>query len=211
MSAPTASTPPTGVPPTATARAPDGSVRTDYFERLYQAAPDPWGFATSPYEAAKYAATIGALPRARYRAGFEVGCAIGVLTAALAERCDRLLAVDVASEALAAARRRTAAHGGVRVARMAVPEAWPDGRFDLVVISEVGYYLADAALARLAARTAVSTERGGHLVLVHYTGETDYPQSADAVHAAFLGDARAWRRLRSAPGAAYRLDVLERL
>ena len=196
-------------PPTTPHRTESGSIAPDYFERLYEADPDPWAFETSSYEAAKYAATLDALPRARYASALEVGCANGALTERLAARCDRVVAVDVAEAALARARRRCAGRGGVAVRRMEVPAEWPDGAFDLVVVSEVGYYLADADLARLRARCAEAAPPGGHLVLVHWTGETDYPLSGDDVHAAFLADP-AWLPLRAGRTADYRLDVLER-
>ena len=197
-------------PPTAAHRTAAGSIAPAYFERLYRVDPDPWAFDTSPYEAAKYAATLDALPRGRYAHAFEIGCANGALTARLAGRCDRVLAVDVAEAALARARERTAALRGVEVRRLAVPAEWPgDGPFDLVVVSEVGYYLAPPDLDRLRARCAGSVGRGGHLALVHWTGETDYPLSADAVHGAFLADP-AWRPARAGRTADYRLDVLER-
>ena len=197
-------------PPTTDHRTAAGSIAPAYFERLYRDDADPWAFDTSPYEAAKYAATLGALPRDRYASAFEIGCANGALTERLAGRCDRVLAVDVAPSALARARERTAGLGGVDVRRMAVPDEWPDGGgFDLVVVSEVGYYLAPPDLDRLRARCAASTAPGAHLVLVHWTGETDYPLSADDVHVAFLADP-AWRGARAGRTGAYRLDVLER-
>ena len=85
------------------------SLTVSYFDALYAASPDPLDFETSPYEAEKYAATLAALPRPRYRRALEVGCAIGVLTALLAPRCDALLALDGAEAALDRARRRVAA------------------------------------------------------------------------------------------------------
>ena len=42
--------------------------------------------------------------RERYASAFEPGCSIGVLTAQLAPRCDRLLACDVAAAAVESAR-----------------------------------------------------------------------------------------------------------
>lgn len=60
------------------------SLPPSYFDDLYQAKADPWGFETSEYEANKYAATLAALPNARYRSAFEIGGSIGVLTAKLA-------------------------------------------------------------------------------------------------------------------------------
>src|SRR5271156_2900408 len=94
------------------------STRPEYFEQLYTADPDPFGYAISPYEKRKYAATIGGLPRARFRRAFEIGCSIGVLTRLLATRCDNLLAVDVSQASLASARMRCRAMRNVRLRRM---------------------------------------------------------------------------------------------
>ncbi len=198
------------LPPTTLHRTARGSVDAAYFERLYRDAADPWAFETSPYEGAKYAATLRALPRARYRRAFEVGCANGALTERLAERCDALMAVDVADAALARAAARCGVFPGVEVTRMAVPDEWPGERFDLVLVSEVGYYLSALDLGRLRARCADATGPGAHLVLVHWTGETDYPLTGDAVHEAFLDDDR-WTRVSGIREDAYQLDVLERV
>ena len=80
-------------------------IRPEFFERLYAAEPDPWGFETSAYERAKYDATIAALPPGPISTALEVGCSIGVLTERLARRCDRLLAVDVSEAARACGSR----------------------------------------------------------------------------------------------------------
>ena len=69
---------------------------------------DPWRFATSDYERAKYEATLAALPHEIYRDVLEIGCSIGVLTRQLAPRCEKLLALDVAAKALDQARARCA-------------------------------------------------------------------------------------------------------
>jgi hypothetical protein len=60
---------------------PRESLPPSYFADVHRANADPWGFETSPYEAAKYDATLAALPRERYRCGLEIGCWIGALTA----------------------------------------------------------------------------------------------------------------------------------
>lgn len=196
-------------PPSTGDRTPGGSIAPAYFERLYAGDPDPWQFATSPYEAAKYAATRAALPCERYASAFEIGCAGGVLTRQLAERCDRLLAVDVSESVLAQARARCADQPHVSFRRMTVPGEWPDEPFGLVVLSEVGYYLGDADFEALGDRLDASVEAGGHLVLVHWTGPTDYPRTGDAAHKAFLARP-AWRHVGRERADGYRLDVLER-
>ena len=157
-----------------------------YFDALYASDPDPWNFAASPYEQDKYAVTIKALPRPRYQSALEVGCSIGVLTRLLASRCDAVLAIDAARMPLAEARRRCADLPSVRFEQMFVPEQWPNGVFDLILLSEVVYYLSREDVDRLAARVIRSLVRGGAVVLVHWTGPTDYPLSGDEAVALFI-------------------------
>lgn len=149
----------------------DETLPLSHFEDIYARGRDPWHFADSAYEREKYAASLGALPRPRYRAGFEVGCSIGVLTRSLAERCDTLLAVEPVEAALEAARLRCADQPQVRFASLFVPADWPDGRFDLIVISEVLDYLGHADLLSLAGRLRDSIAPDGDLLLVHWIGK----------------------------------------
>lgn len=155
------------------------SIPSHWFETLYSERGDPWDFETSPYEAAKYDHTLSALPRERYADALEVGCANGVLTARLAPRCDRLLAVDVSDTALAAARARCADLPQVALEKRRLPEEAPPGPFDLILLSEVVYYLDGDDIQRLAAWIGGAARSGCHLLLVHWTGETDYPRTGD--------------------------------
>lgn len=188
------------------------SLGRDYFENLYAKGADPWRFATSDYEHEKYNATLGALPRARYVRALEIGCSIGVLTRRLAARCDRLLATDVAEEPLREARLRSADAPWVEFRRSAAPADWPEGTFDLILLSEVVYYLNREDVDLLAERVLGSLAPGGDLVLVHWTGETDYPLSGDEASERLL------EKIRPALGttlekrlALFRLDVARRL
>ena len=155
------------------------SIEPEYFEGLYREKGDPWSFETSPYEAAKYDRTLAALPSERLGSILEVGCANGVLTARLGQRCDALLAVDVSETALEAARRRCADQPHIRIEKRRLPHEQPEGRFDLVLLSEVAYYWDSADLAHMAAGLMRATGSGGHILLVHWIGETDYPKSGD--------------------------------
>jgi predicted TPR repeat methyltransferase len=148
-----------------------------YFERLYADDPDPWRFETSPYERAKYDATIAALEGRRYAKGLEIGCSIGVLTERLTDHVDDLLAVDVSAAALQRARARVPT---VRFERRELPEDFPDGEpFDLIVASEVLYYLDPPALDTMLDRLANST-----VLAVHWRHPTQtYPLTGDEVHA----------------------------
>jgi SAM-dependent methyltransferase len=183
-------------------------IRPGYFEALYAGRPDPWAFETSPYERAKYDATFAALGDRRFARGLEVGCSIGVLTERLAARCDRLLAVDVAEAALAVARGRVAA-ATIDFERRELPEAFPPGPFDLIVCSEVLYYLDAPAFAAMLDELERALAPGGSLLAVHWRPATEtYPLRGDEVHdrlAARFGPAAV-----SARTPEYALDRFDR-
>jgi SAM-dependent methyltransferase len=139
----------------------------EYFERLYAESADPWQLAEREYELRKYALTVASLPRRRYRRGFEPGCSIGVLTGFLASRCDELLATDPVAAPLARA-REVVPDNHVRFEQGRVPDDWPPGQHDLIVLSELLYYLSAPERLEVAERVNNSLAPGGHLVLVHW-------------------------------------------
>jgi cyclopropane fatty-acyl-phospholipid synthase-like methyltransferase len=67
-----------------------------------------------------------------------------------------------------AARKRLAEVPGASVEELDVPGQWPAGRFDLVVVSEMGYFLSPTDLDRLIDRVADSLEDDGVVLLCHW-------------------------------------------
>ena len=154
------------------------------FDAAYARDEDPWRVTTRWYERRKRLATLAALPDERYGRALEIGCSIGVTTAGLVERVDELLAVDVAPTAVERARARLADAPHVRVEVRDVGADWPAGAFDLVVMSEVGYYLDDDALDRVLNALPASLGATGTLVACHWRHpEGDFRRSGDEVHA----------------------------
>lgn len=161
----------------------DGGLGPEFFERMYADTDDPWGFRTRAYEVRKRAVTMACLPQQRFASAFEPGCSVGMLTEQLAGRCDRLLATDVVPEIVEVARAQVAAYPHVTVEVGAVPQDWPPGRFDLVVVSEVGYYLSSGQLAALAEQVRGSLTDDGVLLACHWRHPVaEYPRSGDEVH-----------------------------
>jgi SAM-dependent methyltransferase len=159
------------------------AAAADYFDELYAAASDPWGLADRFYEERKRSLLLAALPRASFRRAFEPGCATGLLTAELAGRCAQVVAWDGSSAALGQARDRLGQRGNVTFERRRIPDDWPDGAFELIVLSEVGYYCTDLGL--LTERVERSLAPGGVLVACHWRhAAPQHPQTAEAVHAA---------------------------
>ena len=143
-------------------------MRPAEFERLYAGSADPWGYRTRWYEARKRDLLLASLPRARFARGCELGCSNGELAAFLAKRCDALIATDGNDNAVALARDRTQMCGNVTVERHWHPDTWPRGKFDLIVLSEIGYYLDSAGLAALAAFCRKSLAADGVVAACHW-------------------------------------------
>ncbi|TCK42274.1 nodulation protein S (NodS) [Paraburkholderia sp. BL8N3] len=158
-----------------------------YFDGLYAQSDDPWLLRERWYERRKRALTLAMLPDERYVRAFEPGCANGELTAALAPRCGALLAADLSEEAVALARRRVAHLSHVHVERRAVPDDWPDGRFDLIVISELAYYLDPAQVSRLIERVTATLAPGGTLLACHWRRPIEgWSYTGDTIHAELM-------------------------
>jgi trans-aconitate methyltransferase len=197
-----------------------GSWPAEVFDRLYAADPDPWRYETSPYERDKYAATLGALPDALIGAALELACSIGVMTRQLAERCDSLLALDGAEAALATARRRCADLPQVSFRHARLPAGLPPspgGGWDLVVASELLYFLSPADILLLASSLCGASAPTGSILLVNWTGDTDTPCTGEQAASLFVeccldaGFRHALLQRHAEPDGRYRLDRLDRV
>ncbi|MBV0888781.1 nodulation S family protein [Komagataeibacter oboediens] len=183
------------------------------FERLHRRRPDPWGVGTRAYEHDKYRQTLAVLSGRHFSFALELGCSIGMMTARLARRCERVLAVDVAEAALERARRRCAGLNGVSFYRGQVPDGFPPlpaRACDLIVVSEMLYFLSRRDIRRLAAHCLRVRQAGAPIVLVNWTGPTDTPCTGDEAARHFINACRAGglhvTHARRYP--RYRLDVV---
>lgn len=180
------------------------------FERRYRRDGDPWGYRSSLYELAKYDATLGACGTGPFVSALELGGSIGVFSGRLAGRCERLTTIDCSPTAVVAARAQLDGFPGAQALIGEIPGAIGPGSHDLVVASEILYYLDDDALTATLERLGDVLIAGGRIVAVHWRPPgPERPQTAVEVHA----------RLRSEPWlhpladrstADYLLDVLER-
>lgn len=188
------------------------------FEALYRSNPDPWDYERSAYEQEKYRATLDACGPGPFASALELGGSIGVFSALLAPRCQRLTTLDFAPTAVGVARRRLMSHPQVRVLLGALPDDIPAGSFDLVVASEVLYYMREPELVRTFELLRTRMAPAARLVLVHWRPEgAERPLAATAVHEA--ARAQPWLVPEAAvdrsdherqSAAQYLLDVLRR-
>lgn len=151
------------------------------FEALHSQQQDPWKVHSSFYEARKRALTMASLPAPHYERALEVGCSVGALAADLATRASHLLAVD---ESAAALRQAAVALGhlpGVEVAHLQVPEDLHVIDADLVVISEIGYFLSPGRMRQLA--RVVQESRCRTVLACHWRHTIEgWPLDATGVH-----------------------------
>ena len=182
-----------------------------FFEAKYQEKLDPWNFSCNPYELQRYDAIINAIAHRRYGRVFEPGCSIGVLTERLAANCDELYAIDFSPSAIARARARCAHLPQVEVRCAALPEGTPAKDFDLLVLSEIGYYFAAQDWQRISIALIDPLAQGATILAAHWLGYSrDHRISGDKVHEILLSHPKV-RGDHSEYGPKMRLDRLVRL
>ncbi len=182
------------------------AAAVERFERLYRESADPWGYCTSEYERKKYAATLAALPRRRHGLCLEVGCSIGVFTGQLAERCEHVVAIDLSLGALELARRRLQGAPNVDLLRAGFPEETPPGAWDLIVCSEILYYLQPPQFEEAVGWIKAQLSHGASVLAVSWRGVgREEPMLGDAVHDRLAREFAGWHAL-DARQEGYRLD-----
>ena len=143
-----------------------GLDRQAFWETLF-ASPDPWHYGSS-YERTKYEHTLSLLPAKPIARALELACAEGHFTVSLAPKVGHLIAADIAKNALSRAQARCRGLGNVEFVQLdLIKDELPQGQ-DLIVCSEVLYYLEDRLeLGRIAAKLAAALAPGGYLLTAH--------------------------------------------
>jgi SAM-dependent methyltransferase len=182
------------------------TAAVEHFERLYHESADPWGYRTSDYEREKYAATLAALPKRSHGLCLEVGCSIGVFTGLLAARCEHVVAIDFSLGALQLARRHLQGTRNVDLLRASFPEETPPGSWDLIVCSEILYYLQPQALNDAVGWIETQLGYGTSVLAVSWRGVgCEEPLLGDDVHDRLALELASWHAL-DARQDGYRLD-----
>src|ERR1700744_1719046 len=141
-----------------------------FFEDKYRALIDPWNFEKSAYERQRYNSLLRELGTRRWKRAFEPGCSIGILTKRLARRCDHPQAIDISPTATSRAKKRCRNLQNVAIRCGSLSEAIPDGDFDLIVFSEIGYYFEPEDLQQILTALVAKLLPGGTLVAGHWLG-----------------------------------------
>ena len=133
----------------------------------------------------------------------ELGCGNGALAEHLAPICEHYIGIDGVERAVVAARETLP---GARFVNRMFPCKLPDGDHDLIVLSEILYFLDEQDIGMLADQISTSWPEA-EIICVTYLGETGHSlQGEEALHlfAQSLGPAFAFTTLKRTSG--YRID-----
>jgi trans-aconitate methyltransferase len=142
----------------------------EHFDTLYASDSDPWGYKSIWYERRRFALIAAMLNKQSYQRAFEPGCSNGTLTEVLSARCLKLLAFDGSEKAVLIAKKSTKSFPNVTIRKGEVPEDWPNGTFDLIVLSDFLYYLNPQDIAEVAEKSMSCVENGGTILAGHWKG-----------------------------------------
>lgn len=137
------------------------------FNTLFRLARDPWQY-TSSYEQWKYEQELQLIPPTKIPQALELGCAEGIFTVQLAGRVEQLVAADISPIALTRANQRCVLQqcDNVRLIQFDITQdELPAERFDLIICSEVLYYVGNRAiLQEVARKLAQAVKPNGYLL-----------------------------------------------
>ncbi len=187
------------------------AVPTRHFDAMFEKSSDPWGYDINVYEADRFRRTVAALDGKHFESALELGCANGALTAQLINSCTAIVAIDTAQAALDAARDRLGSHRGVEFLKGNLPDDLPEGQYDLIVLSDMLYYLGLQGVVRLMALIETRAEPACRIVMTNYLGDTDCSLSGEMAAEIALAHASGWATVHTSRTERLRIDVLERV
>ncbi|MGB9553869.1 MAG: class I SAM-dependent DNA methyltransferase, partial [bacterium] len=171
---------------------------------------DPWDYTQSPFEREKYQKTLHAIPP-EVESILEVGSSEGVFTELLLQTGKKVVGIDVSETALQRAQTRLQKYTGQFELRKfnIVKDNGLEGKFDLILASEILYYLGDKnILLSLEEKFCTLLKENGYLLLVHF-----YP-SGKIIHDTFLERKhfkRVWEEITHHPERDYIITLLRKI
>ncbi|RIJ22299.1 class I SAM-dependent methyltransferase [Henriciella barbarensis] len=163
-----------------------GAISLEGFEQKFEADADPWQTWNSKYEAVKRASLAKAIGPRPYGRGLEIAAGNGSNTLMIANKTRRLIATEGAPAGAALVRKASQGEPHIRVVIHDVADRLPADAFDLIVISELLYYLGSEPFEMLAREVSRTLQPGGRLVLLHHVENfSDRARPADHVHGEF--------------------------
>jgi SAM-dependent methyltransferase len=189
-------------------------MRPGFFQHFFDEG-DPFGFDVNTVEQLKFRRTLAVCGDGPLGRVLEVGCAVGSFTELLAPRATDVLALDVSPAAVEQVTRRLRDYPNVRGQAMAIPAEFPEGTFDLVVASDVLYYLTVKDVQLCLEKIEAAVAEGGALVAVHYVPRMGSLLDGDETHDILAAHTKLkhvlGERTEFGPGRTYRVDRYEKV
>lgn len=158
-------------------------AQLDYFDALYANNADPWCYQTRWYEQRKRAISIAVLPQSCYSTAIELGCGNGIFSEQLSQRCSQLLCLDGNSQAVNLAQQRLKNLSHICVKQAKLPQELPHQNFDLIVISEILYYLNQNEIQTVIEWVRTTLKPYGTLLCCHWRYPIGgFEQTGETVH-----------------------------
>ena len=172
-----------------------GFVRRD-FDRIYRrAARDAWGYGGDDFTHKRYQVLLEELPKDKVRKVLEVGCAEGHLTRLLARHVQEIFACDISEIAIGRAMANCADLGNIRFAAMDIRRDIPRGDFDLILYSDVLYYLAKKEVTQLLRDSAMALREGAFLMFSNEWHPRYRFLLSPASILEAIGESRCWEKM----------------
>lgn len=166
-------------------------ISVNGFERKFLENIDPWDYTHSKFEHFKRRILVRACGLYKHGRGLDIGCAIGETTHCLAPFCMSLVGLDASATALKEARRRLGVDNRIALVKAVVPEKMPHGPFDLIVVSEIAYYLPAHKLFSLGRKVIAALAPRGRIVILHHRRFFE-----DAAQLSGLAHRRLYRQMK---------------
>jgi cyclopropane fatty-acyl-phospholipid synthase-like methyltransferase len=131
---------------------------------------DPWKYETNPLEQQRFLKQTELLDEVRgdrlFQFGLEIGCAEGLYTEVLAQRCESLLVLDLSPTALARTQSRRRWSERVRFGAFDLRSEAIPGTFDLIVVAGVlEYFSRPSTFLRIRERLTAALRPNGYLMV----------------------------------------------
>lgn len=155
----------------------DRSHTSGRFNRFYWLDKDPFGAKDSKYEISKQNRLLELIARQEYRLSLDVGCGNGLLSRRIAAHCEHIIGIDFSSRAVQLAQQNCTGVPNMTLDVADIRNYESSQRFDLIICSEVLYYLQGQALAAVVEKLHRISTPGARLALVGRADAKIVPQS----------------------------------
>jgi 2-polyprenyl-3-methyl-5-hydroxy-6-metoxy-1,4-benzoquinol methylase len=119
----------------------DRSNTPSRFNRFYWLDGDPFGAKNAKYELSKQDRLLDLISKREKYNALDVGCGNGFFSRRIAEHCEHLHGIDFSSQAIRLAQANCEEHLNISLAEQDIRSFQTSSSFDLIICSEVLYYL----------------------------------------------------------------------